>query len=166
MKTMAFTLQQSLAILAVAIFAHTSSAQENPICYVCSDNGVSTVTKPTNSIPLPSFLNVGPITCGQIQVAGEILRVLTPEACSYLNTNTFRVTCGCENAIVTAPVAPVAAPVSVSAPTKEVKLVGGGAQMKCPSSCPSVYHSVAVKHFHLCLPGNASSIHPIRLGDI
>ena len=120
-----------------------ASAQtpKNPICYVCSDGGLSTITRPNTQVPLPAFLNLGDsISCDQIRIAAEVLYLLPEQACQVLDFPAFRVACGCENAWSAAP---IAATVATKAPTP-AKIVGGkkdskgtGAPSMHPSTTPS-----------------------------
>jgi hypothetical protein len=134
-------------IVAAITVAVSTSAQQNPICYVCFDEGLSTITRPSTSVPLPAILGLGDeINCGQIRLMAEDLLLLPPVACQFLDSRAFRVACGCQNAWTSAPVAPVAAPVATKAPSiSNVKVVDQkmGKKTSAPSNVPSTSPSSA-----------------------
>ena len=94
-----------LSLLFAGFINHVSAqTPRNPICYVCQDGGVSDITRPNTTIPLPASLNLGSsISCKQIQLAGEVFYLIPEQACQLLNFQAFRVACGCENAWNQAP---------------------------------------------------------------
>jgi hypothetical protein len=124
-----------LAWLASVELVWTQST-ENPICWICSDGGVSTITLPDVLVPLPEFTGYTEATCETIRAAGEDARIIPDYACSLLDREDFRILCGCENSLTTAPAAatvavptpvavpiaaPVAVPVAVPTPTGTFK---------------------------------------------
>ena len=79
------------------------SATENPICYVCFDNGTSTVTKPESIVALPpeTLALTGGLTevsCAMVESVAELLRLVPAELCPLLDRNDLRLACGCANA--------------------------------------------------------------------
>ena len=124
-----------LSLLFAGFINHVSAqTPRNPICYVCHDGGVSDITRPNTTIPLPASLNLGSsISCKQIQLAGEVFYLIPEQACQLLNFQAFRVACGCENAWNQAP---RAAAVATKAPTM-TKAGMNSKKTSTPSSSPS-----------------------------
>jgi hypothetical protein len=126
-------------LLALTLIIIPTWAQQNPICYLCSDGGVSNVTRPNTTIPLPEFLGFGDsVSCKQIQFAGETLRLIPPGLCALLDSREIRVACGCQNALAAGPVEVTLSPVKSPAPPNNI--VGQmirGKKTNQPSPTPS-----------------------------
>lgn len=94
-------------------FIYFSSAQ-NPVCCVCFDNCVSTITNPDAIVPLPSGIGFDQATCAQIQKVAEVDLLIPAAFCSMLDLEDFRQVCGCSNAVVD--IAPPTVEILVPAP--------------------------------------------------
>lgn len=104
-----------IAILYGLSFAYAQDP--NPICYVCSDGGVSTITKPDVLIPLPDDAGQSEATCEMIRLSAEIFLLIPADQCFKLDREDFRILCGCENALnQTTTKAPTAVPIAVPTP--------------------------------------------------
>jgi len=94
----------------------------NPVCYVCADGGLSTITKPDTIVQLPPEVveltgGVTEASCSLIQNVTEELRLVPEEFCPLLDVNSLKLVCGCTNAIPT--IAPVVTPSDATAVTTE-----------------------------------------------
>lgn len=129
--------QQAIFVVVAALIAPTL-AQQNPKCYLCGDGGLSNVTKPNTTIPLPEFSGFGRnVTCGQIELAGELLGLIPPSFCALLNSSAIRLACGCQSSSISAPVPPgkpVPTPSKGDAPKVRGKTT---APSKTPSNSPT-----------------------------
>jgi len=86
--------------------AQQQSSTPNPVCFVCFDNGASTVTLPDALIQLPGEAaaltgGVSEATCFQIQLVAEQLLLVSAEQCPLLDRNDLKLACGCANAVPT-----------------------------------------------------------------
>jgi hypothetical protein len=113
----------SRVLVVIACFVQLTISQRrdadtgNPICYVCSDDGVSTITKPDVIVPLPNNTQgVSEATCETIRLSAEVLLLIPEESCHLLDNENFRIVCGCENALNATVTMPAAAPVAVPTP--------------------------------------------------
>ena len=176
------TLIVSLLLTAVsAEFGFASFAEtENPPCYVCGDGGVSTVTKPDVVIPLPAFVGIPSVTCGQLQAAGEDKKLIPSLGCVLLAQKQAALgkECGCAETVkadeatetpTTAPSAtPSTAPTSV--PTVDLftsneasdipSLVPNNWQSEIPSDVPSSIPSDLPSDLPSSIPSGLSSDTP------
>jgi len=93
MKTSLFVLS-----LGAALLSSTRVNAQNPKCCVCSDDCVSTITKPDAVVPLPSnpLLPVAEAKCEQIRNVAEDLKLIPEIYCLEFDVPEFRVACGCE----------------------------------------------------------------------
>lgn len=119
--TFSMMLKRFLFVIACSLKLTVSQlsddATKNPICYVCSDGGVSTITKPDVLIPLPNNTQgVSEATCETIRLSAEVLLLIPEESCYLLDNEEFRILCGCENTLDSIPTIPLASPIAVPTP--------------------------------------------------
>lgn len=98
-----------LQTLLLPIFAssqlafNTRNAVTYAPCYVCCASSSDCSQRVSNTeqiIPLPNFVGIPQASCGQIQIAGEVLRAIPPMGCLMLADRAFKAACGCSRPVI------------------------------------------------------------------